>query len=131
MEWGKVLVFGLVKVNSIVSPSVARTTGPGNCPLKVQALYMVPLLSMGISKDEGAVSLGDEALARELADGANGVLHSETGHVGEVLAADLEVQYNPASGLLTDTTREFHEQAGNSLIGPLQRECLRSLLGLV
>src|SRR5437016_3925242 len=49
MEWGKVLVFGLVKVNSIVSPSAARTTGPGNCPLKVQALYRVPLLSMGIS----------------------------------------------------------------------------------
>src|SRR6266581_8702236 len=49
MEWGKVLVFGLVNVNSIVSPSVARTTGPGNCPLKVHALYRVPLLSMGIS----------------------------------------------------------------------------------
>src|SRR5207249_5635092 len=49
MEWGKVLVLGLVNVNSIVSPSVALTTGPGNCPLKVHALYMVPLLSMGSS----------------------------------------------------------------------------------
>src|SRR5438105_1759627 len=49
MEWGKVLVLGLVNVNSIVSPSVALTTGPGNCPLNVHALYMVPLLSMGIS----------------------------------------------------------------------------------
>src|SRR5437867_4407169 len=49
MEWGKVFVFGLVNVNSIVSPSVALTTGPGNCPSNVQALYMVPLLSMGSS----------------------------------------------------------------------------------
>src|SRR5439155_26005139 len=49
MEWGKVLVFGLVNVNSIVSPSAARTTGPGNCPLKVQALYRVHFFSMGIS----------------------------------------------------------------------------------
>src|SRR6266511_5227345 len=45
IECGNVLDSRLVRENSIVSPSVARTTGPGNCPLKVQALYFVPLLS--------------------------------------------------------------------------------------
>src|SRR5207244_10806733 len=33
----------------MVSPSVTRTTGPGNCPLKVQALYLVPCPSITTS----------------------------------------------------------------------------------
>src|SRR5215467_7928759 len=46
MACGNLLVAGLLRVNLTVSPSVTRTTGPGTCPLNVQAAYFSPLPSM-------------------------------------------------------------------------------------
>src|SRR5207237_5233840 len=62
MAWGKTFVFGLLRVNLTVSPSVTRTTGPGNWPLKVQALYFIPPPST-ISSDSTAVILTSWVLA--------------------------------------------------------------------
>src|SRR5437867_1011540 len=42
MACGNTFVLGLSRVNFTVSPSMTRTTGPGNWPLKVQALYFMP-----------------------------------------------------------------------------------------
>src|SRR5512134_880674 len=42
MACGYLLVAGFVNVNLIVSPCVTRTTGPGICPLNVQAAYFSP-----------------------------------------------------------------------------------------
>src|SRR5438093_5106730 len=42
MACGNTFVLGLSRVNFTESPSITRTTGPGNWPLKVQALYFMP-----------------------------------------------------------------------------------------
>src|SRR5437660_12232524 len=49
MECGRALVAGLVKRKLTLSPSVTRTTGPGNWPLNVHAANVVPSPSITTS----------------------------------------------------------------------------------
>ena len=49
MERGYLLLAAFSSVKRTVSPCLTRTTGPGTCPVNVQALYRSPELSMTAS----------------------------------------------------------------------------------